>query len=363
MSMNGNTTEQLTSVELLFLLDLNVTFEIVLGCFSSMNNKYEFEFTDVMKQSKIKTFTIEEGQKVEHTGASYYAMWCGFLGHKSEYKYQYCHTGDKDLLNTICNNYELDEFEIKSEKEAKLRLPKLHSKYCPQVLAFIVSYARIAVLSQLFEFIPESVVRVNADAFFFTGEIPKLHDKFRNKDDGIIKNNEGGRRYYNNTQHVFSLNDNPDDHMIEDNYIRTSQLIPLTRHNNNGEYTYMHNILLKIGCGGGGKTWSALSDKGYNNVLYVAPSHKLLVAKKEEFKEFKTCTLAKLTGNAILSTEEEEEYKKQFGTEEKKEKKIGCQILYNVYSPATVICDEITQYTDHQKELIIQTYKYSKIIF
>lgn len=360
--INDNDTETLPCAELLFMLDLGLTFEIIFGCFSHINNKFDFEFTDVMKTSKIKTFTIENDKYKEETGASFYAMWCGCLGHKSEYKTVNCHMSDSQLMTIVCNNYEEDEIKQITDKEAELRIKKLRSTYCPQVLAFITSYARMNVLSQLFEFNSENVVRVNADAFFFKGTIPKLHDKFRNKDDGIIKMNEGGSRYYNDTHHLFTLDDQPNTEMMEDNYIMTNQLHALPKHNNNNSYTYKHQILLKIGCGGGGKTFSSLM-QNYNNVCYVAPSHKLLVAKAQEFKDLKLCTLAKLTGSKLVSEEELKELNKNKKDKNKENKKEGCLMLFNKYSPATIICDEITQYTDFQKKIIMETYKHSKIIF
>lgn len=102
---------------------------------------------------------------------------------------------------------------------------------------------------------------------------------------------------------------------------------------------------MKIGCGGGGKTYNALSDIGFYDVCYVAPSHKLLRAKKLEFNNLTYCTLSKLTGG------------------QDKDGKMVCLPKFNTKSPATIICDEITQYTNKQKKFIIKTYKYSKIIF
>lgn len=395
----NSSTEQITlpCVELLFMLDLGFTFNIICGCFSHIDNSFDFEFTDIMKNSKIKFF--KKGK--EFSGPSYYAVWSGTLGHKSEYKHVYCNIQDKRLLNTVLNNYDFGEFYNLGNGEARLNIKKIKSKYCPQVLAYITSYARINVLNQLFEFDYKNIIRVVADAFYFKGEIPKLHDKFRNKDNGIIKNNVACDTYFNSCFVIkgdYKTNE-------EDKYITYKELIPLPKHNNTQEHIYKHKILLKIGCGGGGKTYSALSDKGYNNVCYVAPSHKLLRAKANEFTNIKLCTLSKLTGGKLKSNTKEEiliflkknkindkyvdinnfkyldlksdkAYKKALSEEKKnknkknkinnefkKNDKGSCLTLYNKYSPAVIICDEITQYTEDQKKYIINTYKYSKIIF
>lgn len=350
----------LPCVEILFLLDLDVELKIMYGCFSPKDCKFEFEFTEEMKNKKVFLPGCEKG-------ISYYAKWSGCLGHVSTKEYVYCRN-DEQLLFKMFTHYQKGEFETIGNYEGRVLTQKLYAYWYPQVFAFITSYSRIQLLSQLFEFDYEDIIRVNTDGFYFMGDAIEIHENFRQKTDGEIKKNAtwacflSGSEYFKYSHDGILMNGN------------NSVCLSTLPKNSTSQY------ILKIGCGGGGKTYSALIDLGYNNVCYVAPSHKLLRAKASEFNHITPVTLAKLCGNlpktmCQLNTELQEAIKNKDNEAiknikaqiEKREKKIdkdgACQQYYEKKSPATIICDEITQYTNEQKLLIKKTYVHSKIIF
>jgi hypothetical protein len=350
-----NTYITLPCVEILFLIDCGVKLTLIFGCYSPKDCKFEFEFTEEMINNRV---VLPSGNKEKKMGPRYYAKWSGCLGHASTNEFVYCRN-DPEILKIMYNHYTIDKFQQLGKLEGRVMTKKTHTNTYHHVLAFITSYSRIQLFEQLFEFDYEYIIRVNTDGFFYRCKptknqvlkqlklnnnenklnkkelinklfkispnnilftfSPKIHNNFRQKDNGIIKENIQWECFLSGCQPGITYN----------------QCYNLPE-------SYMSQYILKLGCGGGGKTYSALIDKGYFNPVYVAPSHKLLRAKKKDFENIIPITLSKLCGSSG---------------------KNGCLPYYDKYSPSVIICDEVTQYTNEQKKHIKKTYKYSKIIF
>lgn len=348
----------LPSPELLFIIDLGFKIKIHFGCFSPIGCNFDFEFDDVMINQK-------DGK------LPYYSKFCGQLFFKSEYNEVYCHH-DPKLINTFSDNYGIRQYEVITQSITRLNCHKNKSIWYPQVYAFILSYARMNVMNQLFNISFDNVLRIVGDGIYIYDQGAKynLCESFRIKSNSLKHNTAAKCFIY--TECIDQMNEKWQMEIIGNK---------LTKF-------YDQQQIYYIGCGGGGKTYNALTDKCFFNVLYVAPSHKLLRAKKNEFPNIKSATLAKLTGSKKLNKEEYEEHKKEklnkylnsftvkktgnaleivtkkFNDEfDKKFKNIGCLPYSEKHYPSVIICDEVTQYTEGQRKQIISMYPKSKIIF
>lgn len=354
---NVNTNINIPSPEISFLLDLGFKVKILWGCFSPISCNFEFEFNDDM------TFRKDDG-------IPYYSKFCGQLFHKSDYETVYCKY-DYQLRDVFFENYKKTQYSISNDGIMCLNVDKENGYWYPQIYAFILSYARLNVLNQLFNIDIKNVLRIVGDGIYIYGDSGyKIMDSFRIKSESLKQNVAAKRFTYAEKSQVYT-----------EHYI-----IPSCSNNLTKFYDQQHVYF--IGGGGSGKTYNALSDISFNNVLYVAPSHKLLRAKKSEFPNLKTATLAKLTGSKKLNKEEYEELKQEelkkylnsfivkktgnalkivkdkFELEfPKKFKNIGCLPYSEKHFPSVIICDEVTQYTEGQRNKIIEMYPKSKIIF
>lgn len=341
------------SPEISFLIDLGFKIKILYGCFSPINCNFDFDFDEVMTNTK-------EGK------VGYYSKFCGQLFCKSEVDYTYCNYDEK-LIDVFNERYP-NQFSIGDNKNILcLKVKKERGVWYPQVYAFILSYARLNVMTQLFNISFDNILRIVGDGIYIYDDNAKYEilDSFRVKSESLKFNVATDSFIY-----------------AEKNFenIDFSEFKKLPKF-----YDQQH--IYYVGCGGGGKTYNALSDS-FNDVLYVAPSHKLLRAKKEEFPNIKSTTLTKLIGIKKLNKDEindkmledmdnhfnkllfkptgeklEEAKKKFIENFIKNFKNIGCLAYHEKYIPSVIICDEITQYTNGQKNKIMELYPKSKIIF
>lgn len=276
----------LPSVECLFLLDIGFDFTIEYGCWSSQSIK--FDFPEYMSEKNSD-------------GNSLYSVWTGMVSRidsNRSFRFKCTEEMGAHLQSTYPQlTYWDNECKVNFEKKSHYHLA--------HICGFIYSYSRMNVLSQLFEMKCDDIARVVVDGIYYRGDV-NIHSTFREKL-AYIPKNISHTRFMN----IYSY-DNP----------------VLTPYRKNNHYE------ANIGPGGSGKTYRNLNDKGFVDLLYVAPSWKLSRSKINEFG-CKGTVKARLLGE-------------------------GCQYWFN---PSVIIIDEATMWTEDDKNKVMSLYPYSKIIF
>ena len=225
-------TVTLPSPELLYFLDHGVVAEIVSGVFGST---WDGDLYGGLMEP------IKDVKKP-------YAHFAGCFGHenlKKTYKFH----GDEEWAGHLkaCGyeTYYRDGWiSVKVDKEF------YYSRH--HILAFITSYTRINMLEAMSKFDVADLCAVVLDGIYYKGECPDIGDAFRVKP--VKKPTAYGMGWY---MPSFV----PDDFMTEGGLLE-------------------NHIL--AGQGGCGKTWSVLTDKGFNDVLYVVPQHTLGIENAKE---------------------------------------------------------------------------------
>lgn len=287
-----NDEETHTSPYLIFLIDLGITFKISHGCWSV--GKHDFKFTDEMLDKNIS--------------GGPYKKWCGMLGYCSEYETYYISCKDENDAAMYAND-KTKVFYCNYTKTARLLVKNEFEYHNSLLLSYITAYSRISTFIQLFKIKHENVVRVMLDGIFYNGPDVELISTFINKSFDKIPNINFDS-FYNSYNFIY-----PD-----------------------SDFKYTEKQTLCYGAGGCGKTHDQLSDIGFMNIVYVAPSWKLIASKKSEFPDITCVTYQKLIGNNT------------FG-------------LFQVYTPGVIVLDEITMISNKTKQDIIKLYPNSKLIW
>jgi len=175
-------------------------------------------------------------------------------------------------------------------------------------LSFITSYTRIVMMEQMCKLPTENISAITLDGLYFKGKPSSpFISCFRPKQPKIV-NPVGDNKWYV----PVTINE---------------QFPPMTPYNQNSAL---------LGAGGTGKTHAILTDRGFNNILYVSPTHELGKAKEQEFGVHYT-TLHRAIGEQCRS------YKESYGT------------------PAVIFVDELTQMEASFVERLINLYPESLI--
>lgn len=158
------------------------------------------------------------------------------------------------------------------------------------LFSFITSYTRIVMMEQMLKLHLENISAVNLDGLYFKGTpTSPFAACFRPKKPKVA-NPIGDNKWYVPVQ-------------IKEDFPA------LTPYNQSSAL---------LGAGGTGKTHKILTDRGFNQILYVSPTHELGRAKQQEFGVPYT-TLHRAIGENCRS------YKESYGT------------------PAVIFVDELTQ--------------------
>ena len=299
---NGNAYP---SPELKYYKSIGIEFDIIGGCWGS---RFDIEFTGDTKLAKDIQPTT--GMYEKEDGVSHYCKWYGNLMTLNFYtRYNFdC----KNLEFAQLNSYANDQANVSYNSIKGTGIIEYKSKrvyHQTHLASFITSYARINLMEQLLKIKIENIIAVQVDGIYFKGEV-ELDELFNYKDKNTcawIETEEYIKNLYNG-DYVF----------------------PEFRENN--------RIEIHTGAGGCGKTHINLMDKGFCNVLYVAPSWKLARNKSNEYN-------CDVKVNYWLVDDDPDKWR----------------ILYNNYS--TIIIDEISMMTDAHKRLIINRFKDHKLIF
>ena len=218
----------LPSPELLYFLDHGVKAEIVSGVFGS---KWDGDMYSGLMEP------IGEVRKP-------YAQFAGCFGHQSETKTYKFH-GSSDWASHLkaCGYATYFDGDMIS---VKIPLDFYYTRH--HILAFITSYTRINMLEAMSQFPIENLCAVVLDGIYYTGECPEIGDAFRVKK--VKPLNTWGLSWYKNS-------------FVDDEFMPMME-----------DALLLQNCIL-AGQGGCGKTYSVLTDKGFNDVLYVVPQHTL----------------------------------------------------------------------------------------
>lgn len=228
-----------TSAELKMLDSLNVTYEIVCGCWGVKPIHFDFN---------------EDMMEMKDGSVRYYSKWAGMCDNH-RLKKQFWIKGDKKYFDIIKNNCEEGVVKWFENNEGCIEYPKKHNFHLGHITAFITAYQRISVIEQLLEFDLPNLVRVCSDGIYYTGDV-ELKNVFRLKED-IKLSNEASSSYV-------------------DKAYQKSLFVDCA------EARDHFNKELHLGEGGCGKTHYNCVDAGLMRPMFLAPSWKLARGKQVE---------------------------------------------------------------------------------
>jgi hypothetical protein len=221
----------LPSPELLYFIDHGVQVQIVSGVFGSAWSATQDEMYSGL-MTKIGDVKRP------------YTQYAGCFGHESV-KNTYKFHGSEDWAGHLSASGYKTYYR---DGMISVSIPKDFYYSHHHILAFITSYTRINMLEAMSKFPVENLCAVVLDGIYFKGECPDIGAKFREKP---LKE----RRGYAQGWYRPSIISDEFMPMLEDAKI-------------------LKNCIL-AGQGGCGKTYSVLTDAGFNDVLYVVPQHTL----------------------------------------------------------------------------------------
>jgi len=200
--------------------------------------------------------------KVGNNMVGRYSVWNGCLQRDREF-ITHRFPGDEAFAGHLMalghEVYHYADGIIEIRKPNKVR----HSLH--HIAAFIISYCRIQVMEAMLQFKPENIVRVWCDQICYNGEKPALSSVFCEKPVNPAKSSTP----WFDSAREFSF-------------------APLCK-------GIVNNSAL-LGQGGAGKTTTIGLDKGFNDILYVGPTHVRIEEAKSKFPHFRTATKHKLLG-------------------------------------------------------------------
>jgi hypothetical protein len=234
--LDGNTYP---SPELRFLLDNNVSFKIIEGCWGF--SKY-----------------IDFPEEFDEQGADGVRRYAKYVGMCDMHNLTSAHwvQGDKKMIEHIKSYTTANMYSTSTT--AVIEYDKQHNYTFAHFTSFITMYQRLNMIEQLLEIPYEHIIRICVDGIYHTASNIELKNAFRVKYD-INFNNHTAESYISHLNEPYTITENK--------YIKPS----------------VGNVEFHLGAGGTGKTHKALKDEGNINMIYIAPTHKLAANKKEEF--------------------------------------------------------------------------------
>jgi hypothetical protein len=243
---NSNIT--LPNPDLLFLLDVGATFDIIHGAWAV--KKIDFEYSDDMLNNKL------------------YVKLAGKLCQLNEYSaFKFITSDDKFVSHckTLFTDANYDEYT----KELTIKKQKKFNMWAPHISAFITSYTRINVLEKLINVKFCDIIGVKLDSIILKNN---YDDAFKSK-------------IWTKKQINMSCSWTPRMVCIDsDGYADIF-----------GESTkFLHDMVL-TGQGGSGKTTTICNDKGFRDILFGSFCWKLITTKMMEHN-IKGTTINSLAG-------------------------------------------------------------------
>jgi hypothetical protein len=274
----------LPSPEILFFLDHGVQMEIYAGVWGS---KFDFDFTNELLEDRR------------------YCEWAGRLS--MEYQHSnYSFKCSQEWASHLKVEYGDDVFYWADEGICSVRIKQDNVFTTHHILAFITSYVRIQMMQAMLKFDHSQLIKVVLDGLYFKGDAPLGLEWFKPKE---LKEHSGGFGWYSESEtNIYDWK-------------------PMR---------FAGNTLI-TGQGGSGKTYSILTDTGFNKILFVTPQHVLGGDVKKKYGVAYT-TIHKLIGIDCRPWIEEHSY------------------------PPVILIDEITQIASDWIDGVFQMYPKSLII-
>jgi len=279
----------LPSCEVLYFLDNGVEMEITAGVWGA---RIDFEFPDYMLKDRR------------------YCLWSGRLGMERPTK-SYTFKCSREWASHLKAEYGDDCFYWETEGLCSIRVSVGSVFTTHHIFAFITSYVRIQMMEAMKKFKVENLVKVVMDGVYFKGEQPDGLEWFAKKP---LKKHGGGFGWY----------DFKDIGCIEERELDWAM------------GRVVGNSLL-IGQGGCGKTYSVMTDKCFNRILFVTPQHILGADVRDKYGVPYT-TIHKLIGEECTPYKDDHAY------------------------PPVIFVDEITQIESAWIEKVFSMYPLSLII-
>ena len=202
---------------------------------------------------------LEEWLGEKENGIPHYSKWYGCLMKLTDTeRYNF---SCKDIDFAKLNAYQ-SEASIRynyDENGGVIEYPKKYTYHSYHIASFISSYARISVLEQILKFSDfNQIVSVVVDGIYYKGDV-EVGELFSEKEQKTFNNYESTSEYVRYACCDFN----------------TYETI--------GDYRDNNKFEIHLGAGGCGKTYNNLTDNGFVNPLFIAPSWKLARNKKKEF--------------------------------------------------------------------------------
>jgi len=291
------------SVEIEYLNSIGVKTKINEGCWGI---DIDFRFSEEMYEKE--------------DGVSFYSKWTGIQELFSPTK-SFFMKGDKEYFENM-KTYTDDVFiKYYESGEGLILYPKKHSYNLIHIAGFIKAYARLILYKQIEKMDFSKIVRIASDGIYFKEHNIELIEPFRYEDKEKFGN-------FGADSYLSGVNNKPDDDEHEQVFFTD----PICDAENRPHFKRE----LFLGAGGNGKTHDNLEDKGFVRMLYVAPSWKLSTNKKIDYG-VKNTVLAR-----CLSNQHNRDLIR----------------LYNV-----IVYDEVSQYSNQEKQIIFDTFDKHKLIF
>lgn len=280
------------------LLQKYATYDIICGCWGF---DFNFDYTDEMLENKRYAKFIGCCNSINYTTNNYLK-------------------GNEQYANLLKNQIQKGDVSL-FENEICVSTPKENVYHTSQLTAYSIAYTRITVIIQLMNMDINNIVRVCVDGIYYINDEPIMNN-FQIKKEMNLGNDPGS--CYLSLDNGIIEDDDDDDDEEEINLKYDC-----------GVFRDHYEKELHIGQGGSGKTHYNLSDKGLQNILFVAPSWKLAREKQKEMN----CDV-NVVANLLC-----------------KDKCFNFR-RYNV-----IIFDECSMMTNETKKTIFKLYRGLKLIF
>lgn len=274
-------------------------------------HRFDFRFPESSLES-VKTrvgTSLTKSFKASATENKPFRIFAGQCSSKVNefHKRTYTFRATKEFAGHLASIYKDTEYNEELHL-ASVGIPNnpVYTKH--HLFSFITSYTRIVMMEQMLKLALENISAVNLDGLYFKGKPSTPFSPCFRPKKPKVEVPQGNNPWYTPVQ-------------IKEDF-------PLLT-------PYNQNSAL-LGAGGTGKTHEILNDRGFNQILYVSPTHELGKAKQREFNIPYT-TLHRAIGENCRS------YKESFGT------------------PAVIFVDELTQMESAFVERLINLYPESLI--
>ena len=303
-----------SNVELDFLQHYGATFIIVGGCWG-VRTDFDFDETMLLKNNGIPN----------------YSRWTGCKNSHEDTEYLYTQQDNLDFIQHL-KTYNDNIQYFPNERVMRVGIKKETNKTLTHISGFIYAYQRINLIEQLLKMETDKVLKINVDGIKYIEHnftINKTFTKIIEVKPNTLTNGEreGG----------FITQTNDNDFMDLFNFANHFKLTQERDH-------YQNELCL--GAGGSGKTTYNLKDNGLINVVYVAPSYKLLAKMKCDYN-CEVMVLANILAKKYDDDDDAENFKLD-----------RIQRQYN-----TFVIDEASMVSENERQRIFELYNNCKLIF